>query len=245
MAARLGLAFPSEALDSPVPAFDPNPPDLGLPPFRNEQYWRFADWLSPYFNRLWIPDKQFYASGNSTNGRIYHNSLLLTLHSVAAAQGHQGASRQDERARLLARQLCDSPPWSELTEPVVPDPQFHTPGWVEAMGTREASMDKSIDPKVAEALMYAWSARDALGLSQETVDLIKDRIGRCARGPFFRYPGVRLNQINWNCELYAHAATVTGDNELLLNDYRQQLVRFCSGMVRAQVPGGSPNVGPG
>ena len=30
------------------------------------------------------------------------------------------------------------------------------------MGTREAAMDKSIDPKVAEALMYAWRARDVL-----------------------------------------------------------------------------------
>ena len=32
------------------------------------------------------------------------------------------------------------------------------------MGTREAAMDKSIDPKVAEALMYAWRARDVLRL---------------------------------------------------------------------------------
>ena len=45
----------------------------------------------------------------------------------------------------------------------------------------------------------------------ETVALIADRVSRCARGPFFRFPNVRLNQINWNCELYAHAATVTGD----------------------------------
>ena len=57
-----------------------------------------------------------------------------------------------------------------------PDPQFHNPGWVESMGTRDAAMDKSIDPKVAEALMYAWRARDALRLPQETVDLIADRI---------------------------------------------------------------------
>ena len=32
------------------------------------------------------------------------------------------------------------------------------------MGTRDAAMDKSIDPKVAEALMYAWRARDVLRL---------------------------------------------------------------------------------
>ena len=40
-------------------------------------------------------------------------------------------------------------------------------GWVESMGTRDAAMDKSIDPKVAEALMYAWRAREVLRLPQE------------------------------------------------------------------------------
>ena len=36
--------------------------------------------------------------------------------------------------------------------------------------------------------MYAWRARDALGLPQETVDLIADRISRCARGPVLPLP---------------------------------------------------------
>ena len=56
---------------------------------------------------------------------------------------------------------------------------------------------------------------------------------------------MRLNQLNWNCELYAHAATVTGDPELLVNDYRAQVVRFCDGITQAALPGGSPNLGPG
>jgi hypothetical protein len=226
-------------------AIDLNPPDLGLPPFNDATYWRFADWLYPYFDALWQPDRSYYGSGNSSAGRIFHNSLLLTGHAVAALTGHQGPIRQDDRARALTRRLCDSPPWSELTEPLHPDPQFHTPAWVESMGTRDAVMDKSIDPKVAEALMYAWRARDLLGLPPETVDLIKDRIGRCAHGPFFRFPSVRLNQINWNCELYAHSATVTGDADLLLNDYRAQLARFCDGITKPLSPGGSPNLGPG
>ena len=94
--------------------------------------------------------------------------------------------------------------------------------------------------------MYAWRARDVLRLPQETVDLIADRISRCAHGPFFRFPNVRLNQINWNCELYAHLATVTGDPELLRNDYRaagRALLRRAS--RGALTPGGSPNLGPG
>ena len=56
---------------------------------------------------------------------------------------------------------------------------------------------------------------------------------------------MRLNQINWHCEMYAHLATVTGDNELLVNDYRAQVERFCDGITRALTPGGSPNLGPG
>ena len=114
------------------------------------------------------------------------------------------------------------------------------------MGTRDAAMDKSIDPKVAEALMYAWRARDVLRLPEETVDLIADRISRCARGPFFRFPNVRLNQINWNCELYAHLATVTGDNELLVQRLpRSRSSASATGITQAAIPGGSPNLGPG
>ena len=222
-----------------------DPPSLPQPPYGRGDYWRFADWLQPYFDELWIPERRHYGSGNSSVGRIYHNSLLLTTHAIAALTGHDGAARNDDRARVLALRLCESPPWSELTAPSVPDSQFHNPGWVESLGTRDAAMDKSIDPKVAEALMYAWRARSVLGLPQATIDLIADRIGRCAHGPFFRFPNVRLNQINWNCDLYAHNATVTGDTELLVHDYRAQVERFCEGIRRPLARRGSPNLGPG
>ena len=221
------------------------PPGLPRPPLKTADYWRFADWLAPYFDALWLEDRSHYGSGNSSVGRIYHNSLLLTTHAVAALAGHDGAARNDSRARALAKRLCQSPPWSERDASPEGDPQFHNPGWVESLGTRDSAMDKSIDPKVAEALTYAWLARDALRLPDETLALIADRISRTARGPFFRFPNVRLNQINWNCELYAHAATVTGDRELLVNDYRAQVGRFCDGIPRALTPGGSPNLGPG
>jgi hypothetical protein len=243
-----GLAAPVGAsgaeVAEPLRTLAQAPPDLAGSPLQNADYWRFADWLAPYFDELWDPDRHYYRSGASRNGRIYHNGGLLLTHAIAALSGHEGPCRQDARARTLARQLCDSPPWSEQPQPVEPDPQFHNPGWVESMNTVVAAMDKSIDPKVAEALMYAWKARDALELPDETVALIEDRISRCARGPFYRFPSVRLNQINWHCEMYAHLATVTGDTELLVNDYRQQLERFCAGITRPLTPHGSPNLGP-
>jgi hypothetical protein len=246
LTARFAGALPAARAEQPIgPLHSAGaPPGLPAPSLHNADYWAVADWIAPYFDPLWEPDVRYYGSGNSRNGRIYHNVALLTTHAIAALAGHHGPSRQDDRARLLARRLCESPPWNEATEPIEPDPQFHTPGWVESLTTTDAAMDKSIDPKVAEALMYAWKARDVLRLPQSTVDLIEDRITRCARGPFYRFPNVRLNQINWHSEMYAHLATVTGDTELLRDDYRRQMERFTDGITHALVPGGSPNLGP-
>ena len=67
------------------------PPGLARPPLKAADYWRFADWLAPYFDALWLEDRSHYSSGNSSVGRIYHNSLLLTTHSIAALAGHDGA----------------------------------------------------------------------------------------------------------------------------------------------------------
>jgi hypothetical protein len=247
MAAGAIGAIPDALAEDAAPEYQftlrNRPPESPDPPLRDPDYWSFANWLMAYFDQLWDADKQYYRSGNGGIGRVYHNSSLLTTHAIAALLDTDGPCRQDDRAARLARQLCDSPPWSERQSPSVPDPQFHVPGWVESMGTTDASMDKSIDPKVAEALAYAWRARGVLRLSQDTINLIVDRISRCAYGPFFRYPSVRLNQINWHCEMYAHLAAVTGDTTLLTNDYRAQVERFVTGATHA-AQGGSPNLGP-
>jgi hypothetical protein len=241
MTGRAAAALAAE----PVNKLTASPPDLGGPALGNGGYWGFADWLAKYFDQLWDGDRGYYRSGTSVNGRIYHNSAFLTTHAIAALVGHEGDSRRDDRARRLARRLCDSPPWSERQSPIEPDPQFHVPGWVESMNTTEASMDKSIDPKVAEALMYAWRARAQLRLPQDTVTMIEDRVARCALGSFYRFPNVRLNQINWHSEMYAHFATVTGVPDLLKLDYRQQMERFVAGITHPLAAGGSPNLGPG
>ena len=75
--------------------------------------------------------------------------------------------------------------------------------------------------------------------------MIEDRIARCALGSFYRFPNVRLNQINWHAEMYAHFTTVTGVPDLLKLDYRQQVERFVNGITRPLAAGGSPNLGPG
>ena len=95
--------------------------------------------------------------------------------------------------------------------------------------------------------MYAWRARDVIGLPQETRDADRrpDPPLR-ARCRFFRFPNVRLNQINWNCELYAH----TGDGHRRQRAAaRTTTARRSSasraGSRRPRTPGGSPNLGPG
>ena len=111
------------------------------------------------------------------------------------------------------------------------------PGWVGDLGTFDSPMDKAIDPKVAEGLTAAWRARAVLGLGPELEARIAAAVDAVARGPFFRYPYVRLNQINWNAELYAHAATLTGNRRAAAcDDYRRHVRRFVAGARRPLEP---------
>ena len=93
------------------------------------------------------------------------------------------------------------------------------------------------DAEVVDGLVYAYRARKELQLPESTVDAIRDAISRTARGPFWRYPTIRLNQINWYALMYAADATVTGDPTLLKRDFSAQLTRF--------VRGSKANFGPG
>ena len=62
---------------------------------------------------------------------------------------------------------------------------------------------------------------------------IRDAIHRTARGKFWRYPTIRLNQVNWYALMYAADATVTGDPTLLKRDMSLQLRRFFDGRAPA------------
>ncbi len=106
---------------------------------------------------------------------------------------------------------------------------FHSPGWVGNVAGPYSTMDKAIDPKIAEGLRRAWEARAVLGLDDATVALVAAETEAVARTPFFRFPAVRLNQINWPAELYAHEAAVTGTPELLVGDYRAHVRSFLDG----------------
>jgi len=229
---------------SPTIEVPPWPPlELPDPPLRDADYLALADDVVRRLNRTWIEEERTYSSGGRVTDVIY-NAALLTIHAVAAERGHDGPSRNDARARLIAERLCESPPFFAGRTLPNPDKMFHTPGWLGDLGTFDSPMDKAFDPKVAEGLTAAWRARATLALPPELADRIVSVVDAVARGPFFRYPYVRLNQINWNAELYAHAATLTGDPELLRSDYRRHMHRFVTGVRRPLETGGAHNLSP-
>ena len=76
-----------------------------------------------------------------------------------------------------------------------------------------------------------------------TVTKIRNAIHRTARGSFWRYPTIRLNQVNWYALMYAADATVTGDTTLLKRDMSLQLQRFFAGVRGSAARAG--NFGPG
>jgi hypothetical protein len=229
----------ARAADKEVAPWEPL--RLPGPPLRDADYLAVADEVARRLDRTWHEEELAYSSGGGGLDAIY-NGALLTIHAVAAERGHTGPARNDERARLLAARLCASPPFFAGATLPSPDKMFHTPGWVGDLHTLDSPMDKAFDPKVAEGLTAAWRARAVLGLPEEVVAQIVACVDSVARGRFFRYPNVRLNQINWNAELYACAATVTGNPELLRSDYRRHLRRFVAGARRPLGEGQARNL---
>ena len=92
------------------------------------------------------------------------------------------------------------------------------------------------DAEVVDGLVAAWRARRALALPASTVDAIEDRIGRTVAGKFWRYPAIRLNQINWYGLMYAASATVNGRDNLLRHDLALRSAASCAASTATAAP---------
>ena len=195
-------------------------------PFDDAGYWAVADRLQAKLDPLWDEQKGIYVPAGGGVDSLVNAGILLT-HSVAAQRGHEGAARNDRRARLVAKALVTAPAFID-EQPRQPPPgsQLHVPGWSSSMGSIEANQHLVYDAEIVDGLVHAWKARRELGLPDETARLIADRIHRVATSRFWRWPTIRLNQINWYALIYAADATVTGSPELLRRDLRAQLARF-------------------
>ena len=229
LAAGAALAAPAlRLLAAPRAPRAPPTPAAGL---TEAGYWAFVDPIAERMDRLWDAGDRCYRVGGEAESAI--NAALLTIHAVAALRDHRGAARADARGRALAGRMCESPPWSERAHATRPDKMFHVGGWLASVRSAGAGMEKSVDPKVAEGLACAWRARDVLGIERRRGAAHGLARASAARTePFFRYPNVRLNQINWNAEVFAHAATMTGDTSLLRRDYYLHMRRFVAGVHR-------------
>jgi hypothetical protein len=204
-------------------------------------YWRFIDRMQERLDESWHSKRGLYRPGDMASDSMVNANALL-VHSVAALRGHSGAARQDDRARVIAERMVGAPPFVEVL-----DRQFgqrHAPGWGGSMTSTVGMQHLVVDAEIAEALATAWRARDVLGLTAEVSAAIADRLHRVATSPFWRYPAIRLNQLNWHAAIYAAAAETTGDLSLLHHDLRAQAVRFVRG-VRRPAPGTAGNLGPG
>ena len=208
-------------------------------------YLTFMDTVVARVYAQWSETYNAYRAPGGTYSTVI-NARMLQVHATAAAAGHTGASRDDERTRQLVATLLKSPvPYRTSGANTRHDKMFHLPGWITSLTDPEAVMDKAVDPQVAQALTEAWRAGAVLGLEAATLQQIVDAVSATARCAFFRYPGIRLNQLNWNCALYALDAELTGATDLLQGDYREQMLRFATFATRAEHPGGTPNLGPG
>jgi hypothetical protein len=206
-------------------------------------YWQFADRLQRRVDDVWSPRVDRYRPGSPSTETMMNANLLL-VHAAAALRGHEGPARQDARARSIAAQLMGTPPWLEAVVEPLPGSQPHVPGWVASMHDPRAAQHLVVDGEVTDALAMAWRARDALGLDPTTVALMQDRLRRVAEGPYWRYPTLRLNQINWYAEVYSAATEATGDPIYLQRDLRGQLAAFVRS-IRSPEPGTAGSLGPG
>ena len=93
--------------------------------------------------------------GESGEAEVRENAALLMTHAVAAYTGHAGPTRQDGRAHFLVQKLT-SPPAFLGTAPA-PAPTQSTCWSVDLETSAREHM--SLEPKVAEALAWAWRRR--------------------------------------------------------------------------------------
>ena len=199
-------------------------------------YWAFAD---RHAGRA----RPYWAGRTYRPERSMLNANMLLTHSAAALAGHTGPARRDDRARALVDALCTGPAWVTQAGDRLAGPHARAGGTASRGGGIQHLV---VDTEIAWALMFAWRAREALGVDQATADLIADRIISTIAGRFWRWPTLRLNQINWYARMYAAAATVDGDTAALHDaDCSSSSRRFVDGARKPMAARRSRNLGAG
>ncbi len=187
-------------------------------------YWSFADRMQERLDDTWDSNAGHYRPGGGGTDLSVNAEMLLT-HAVAAMEGHTGAARQDARARAIAKRMVSAPAFRET--PIRSSRHGHAPGWG---NTLNGGSDQHLvwDANAMDALTYAYRARKELELPEQTVEMIRDRVARVAAGSYWRWPALKLNQMNWHILVFAADATVNGNDKALASGTRAHLSRFLS-----------------
>jgi hypothetical protein len=152
----------------------------------------------------------------------------VIVHAGAALARRTGPARHDDRAARIVAAMT-RPPMLAVTRASLGRNRSRC--WRKRLdgGGRDHA---SLDSQIAEALEWAWHARRALTLPPGLAAAAREAVERCAHHRQWRFPDALKNQINWNAQLYASAARMTGDGRLLRGDYRRHLMRFVRGARR-------------
>ena len=201
--------------------------------FDDAAYWGFADRMQLRLEDTWDEKAGHYRPGGGGTDLSVNAELLLT-HSVAALKGHTGPARQDERARAIAKRLLSAPAFRET--PIRTSRHGHAPGWGNTL-KGGAEQHLVYDAGVMDALTYAYRARTALELPDETVEMLRDRVKRVAAGPYWRWPALKLNQFSWHVLVFAADATVNGNDRALATGTKAHLAKFTAHARRNLGPG--------
>lgn len=186
------------------------------------EMWQFADKISqelaPYFSE----DSGLYLTPAD---QVHLSSSMLSVHARAAIAGHQGAARQDQKMRLLARRMINWPIYIEDYNQGS-GKHKHAPGFTIGVD-RPREQHVSFDMQIGNALSLAVKSGQ---LEPETEAQIRERLPKVARQPVFTYPEVKLNQVNWPIQVWAATARVDGNYPEANRQVRGQMQQFIDGM---------------
>ena len=172
-------------------------------PLTDSGYWAVADHMQQLLDSSWDEQLgQYRPGGGGTDPMV--NSLMLLTHSVAAMQNHQGPARNDHRARLIAKALVSYPAFI-TTRPTNPRPPARR-------STRPVGRTRwAASAASTWCSTPRWSTGSSTPGRRASSSACRSRpptrspkaIDTTARGSFWRYPTIRLNQINWYALMYA------------------------------------------
>ncbi len=197
-------------------------------PLGDAGYLAFADRVAAGLEPRWDEAAGGYLSRDK-GATARTNANMLIVHAGAALARRTGPARHDDRAARIVAAMT-RPPMLAITR--------REPGAQPQPLLAQAPRRRRARPRVAR-LADRRGARVGVarppGARAARPGSPRPRgrpSTRCAHHRQWRFPDALKNQINWNAQLYASAARMTGDGRLLRGDYRRHLVRFVRGARR-------------